>query len=49
MIKLRLKERGFGRVTIIVCSESYYCDCLQQSKEEKTRNHKRSQTPIYHN
>ncbi len=44
MIKLRLKEKGFGRVTIIVCSPKVIIvivwNSLKRKKQETTKDYK---------
>ncbi len=44
MIKLRLKEKGFGRVTIIVCAPKVIivtvCNSLKRKKQEIAKDYK---------
>ncbi len=44
MIKLRLEERGFGRVKIIVCAPKVIivivCNSLKRKKQETAKDYK---------
>ncbi len=50
MIKLRLKEKGFGRVTIIVCAPKVIivtvCNSLKRKKQDTTEDCKHGKSSI---
>ena len=50
MIKLRLEERGFGRVTIIVCAPKVIivivCNSLKRKKQETAKDYKHRYTTM---